>query len=139
MAPAVQPPRLILVVEDNEVTREGLVAVLQREGFAVAPVANAQEALDYLRDRPAPDLIVLDMLMPVLDGWGFLKALGQLSPRPAVPILVLTSTILTREWADDHGCAGFVRKPIATEELLAEVRRCLEGDARQPPSPRGEP
>lgn len=46
-------------------------------------------------------------------------------PSPSVPILVITSTILTREWAKDHGCAGFLRKPIDPADMLEEIQRCL--------------
>jgi CheY-like chemotaxis protein len=115
----------ILVVEDNDVAREGLAAILRREGYTVALAANGQEALDRLKDHPAPALILLDMLMPVLDGWHFLEQLQCDLPRATVPIIVTTGTILSRAWAESHGCAGFVRKPIETDALLTEIRRCL--------------
>jgi CheY-like chemotaxis protein len=114
-----------MIVEDNEVVREGLAAILRREGYAVALAANGTAALEYLRDNPPPSLITLDMLMPGLDGWGLLDALRRLERPLAVPILIVTATNLTGEWATDHGCVGLVRKPVVTEELLAEVRRCL--------------
>jgi CheY-like chemotaxis protein len=88
------------------------------------PAANGEEALRLLAAGPAPDLILLDMLMPVLDGWHFLERLRQEATRP--PVVVTTAAgVLSREWAEAHGCAGFVRKPVETDELLAEVRRCL--------------
>jgi CheY-like chemotaxis protein len=111
----------ILVVEDNDLAREGLALALRKEGYEVVPVRHGQEALDYLEAGSSLDLILLDMLMPVLDGWHFL----QKSPHPSAPIIITTGTILSREWADTHGCAGFLRKPIASEDLLAEVHRCL--------------
>jgi CheY-like chemotaxis protein len=64
------------------------------------------------------------MLMPVLDGWHFLRLLPD-SPGRAPPVVVITGTILTREWAQDNGCAGFLHKPVEEGPLLAEVRRCL--------------
>jgi CheY-like chemotaxis protein len=122
--PAAPAHRTILVVEDNDVSREGLAVVLRRAGYRVVPAANGEEALRLLRDGPPPDLILLDMLMPVLDGWHFLNRLREGGPHP--PVIVGTGTgVLSREWASDHGCAGFLRKPIKTEELLDEVRRCL--------------
>ncbi len=110
-----------MVVEDNDLSREELALTLRKAGYEVISVHHGREALDYLEVGPSPDLILLDMLMPVLDGWHFL----QKSPHPSAPIIITTSTILTREWATAHGCAGFLRKPISTEELLAEVHRCL--------------
>jgi CheY-like chemotaxis protein len=121
------PPRptdkTLLVVEDNEVAREGLAVILRREGYAVALAADGQQGLDYLAANPAPDLILLDMLMPVLDDWRFLELLRPRADR--VPVIVTTGTVFSREWAAEHGCAGFIKKPIDTESLLAEVRRCL--------------
>jgi CheY-like chemotaxis protein len=102
------------------------------------PSPNGREALSLLRAVGAPDLILLDMLMPALDGWAFLHELQDRGPQHAIPIIVMTGTILTLEWALDHGCRGFLRKPFETDALLAEVKRCLgEGpDARSNPPPR---
>jgi CheY-like chemotaxis protein len=65
--------KTVLVVEGNEVMREGLAAVLRRQGYHVEAVADGRQALNHLRGHPAPDLVLLDMLMPVLDGWALLK------------------------------------------------------------------
>jgi CheY-like chemotaxis protein len=124
MAPAAPDHRTLLVVEDNDVSREGLAVVLRRAGYHVVPAANGEEALRLLKAGPPPDLILLDMLMPVLDGWHFLERLRRKGPCP--PVIVTTAAgVLSLEWAQDHGCAGFLRKPVETDELLAEGRRCL--------------
>jgi two-component system, chemotaxis family, chemotaxis protein CheY len=116
-------PKRLLVVEDNPITREGLAAALGRAGYAVVTAANGRQALDALRAGARPDLILLDMLVPVLDGCAFLAELRHVAPAP--PVVVTTGTILTREWAAANGCAGFLRKPVEEGELLEEVRRCL--------------
>ena len=100
---------------------------LRGEGYEVTAAADGQEALELLASGPAFDLILLDMLMPVLDGWHFLEALRRLVPPRSIPILIATGSNLTRQWAEGHGCAGFLRKPIETDALLVEVRRCLGG------------
>lgn len=123
---ATATPKTILVVEDDAIAREGLNVVLRRAGYEVILAVNGEEALLSLRRR-RPDLILLDMLMPVLDGWHFLERLKAETPPPSVPILVVTSTILTREWAKDHGCCGCLRKPIDPVNMLEEVQRGLEG------------
>jgi CheY-like chemotaxis protein len=115
----------VLVVEDNEVVREGLAVVLSRAGYEVALAANGEEALGLLRAGPAFDLILLDMLMPVLDGWRFLERLAREGTRGRAPIVLATGSNLTLEWARDHGCQGFLKKPIDSGPLLDEVRRCL--------------
>jgi CheY-like chemotaxis protein len=113
--------KTVLVVEDNAITRDGLAMILGRAGYPVLTASNGQEALDLLASGTAPDLILLGMLMPVLDGWHFL---GRLKAQGVtVPLVVTTGTIRTREWAAANGCAGFLRKPIEEDALLAEVRR----------------
>ena len=106
----------ILVVEDNPVASQQFAAVLAGQGYDVVAARDGQAALEFLAANPPPDLILLDLLMPVLDGWQFLNLL----PQPQVPVIVASSTT-----PEPEGCAGFLRKPVATEELLAEVRRCL--------------
>ena len=119
------PGKTLLVVEDDSITREGLGLLLRREDYDVIQAANGEEALACLRSGPPPDLILLDMLLPVLDGWHFLQQIRAEGATP-IPIMVVTSTVLTRQWAEDHGCCGFVKKPIDPEALLGEIRRCLE-------------
>ena len=92
----------------------------------MALAGDGAEALAYLRGQPRPALVVLDMLMPVLDGWHFLEEIQKIK-KPVAPIIVTTGTILTRKWAEDHGCAGFIHKPIDVQELLQEIQRCISG------------
>lgn len=128
--PAVRTFR-ILIVEDDPITREGLAIVLRREGYEAISAANGEMALACLRSEPPPDLILLDMLMPVLDGWHFLDRLREEAPKSTIPIILLTTlTILSLEWAQAHGCCGFIRKPIDPDEVLNELRRCLAANQR---------
>jgi two-component system chemotaxis response regulator CheY len=120
-----QAKQLLLIVEDSGATRETLGAFLRQAGYVVLGAANGQEALDCLEREPPPDLIVLDMMMPIMDGWRFLKELAQLNPPPSAPIIITTSGVTTREWALAHGAAGFVHKPIDPGELLREIERCI--------------
>ena len=117
--------KTLLVVDDHADARDSLEILLRLVGYDVVTAANGKEALDLLGSGLAPDLILLDMLMPVLDGWHFLERLQRDAPQPRAPIIVTTATILTPEWARDHGCQGFLRKPINPDDLFAEVRRCL--------------
>src|SRR2546429_220201 len=105
-----EPAKTLLVVEDNAVAGEGLAVVLRRAGYEVTTATNGRKALDLLVSGPAPDLVLLDMLMPVLDGWHFLEHLRRQSAAPSV--IITTGTILTKEWAAAKGCVGFLRKPF---------------------------
>jgi CheY-like chemotaxis protein len=107
-------------------------ATVLRRPYADAPVSNLylwgrKEDLAFEqpvgRDPKQRHHVRLDICTPVLDGWGFLQEFGRLPQRP--PVLLLAPGVPTREWAADHGCAGLVRQPIDTGELLAEVQRCL--------------
>jgi CheY-like chemotaxis protein len=117
--------KIIMVVEDDAAAREAVAAILRRRGFTVSLAGDGRQALDLLEGRPPPDLILLDMLLPVLDGW---HVLARLESRPAgmpAPVVITTGTILSREWAAAHGCAGFLKKPFGEAELLAELGRVL--------------
>ena len=116
--------KTLLIVEDNYIAREGLATVLRREGYEIVLATNGAEALAILGGL-RPDLILLDMLMPILDGWHVLQQL-KVKDFPLVPIIVVTATGLTREWAEDHGCRGFIPKPIEPLAMLEEIQRCLE-------------
>jgi CheY-like chemotaxis protein len=94
------PGKRLLIVEDNNIAREGLTLLLRREGYEVVQAADGEQALACLRSGPRPDLILLDMLLPVLDGWHFLQQI-QAEHVPAIPIIVVTSTVLSRQWAED--------------------------------------
>ena len=81
----------ILVVEDDEDAREAMVALLQMKGYRAVPAGNGREALDYLDQAPAPDLIILDLWMPVMDGWHF-RSEQTRNPRIAhIPVIVVTA------------------------------------------------
>ena len=95
------------------------------KAFPVVALENGKQGLDHLRVSQRPDVILLDMLLPILDGWKFLEELKHWSKPVNVPIIVSTGTNLTREWAESHGCAGFLHKPIDPADLLAEVKGCL--------------
>ncbi|SRR5579884_4246865 len=116
--------KTLLLVEDDLITREALSGLLHQAGYKVIWAANGAEALALLSDL-RPDLILLDMLRPVLDGWHFLQQV-KAKNYPPVPIIVVTATVLTSEWAQDHGCRGFVRKPVEPDAMLEEIQRCLE-------------
>jgi CheY-like chemotaxis protein len=117
--------KTILIVEDDDITRELLGLLLQRVGYRVAQAADGRQALDLLEEGRKPDLILLDMMMPRLDGWGFLE---KKSASPALaPIPVVISTAVSDaspNWAAALGARGFVNKPFDVSTLLEEVEHC---------------
>jgi two-component system response regulator MtrA len=116
----------ILVVEDNAIEREGVGVVLKAEGFDTVLVDDGQAALDYVRQHGCPGLILLDMILPKLDGWRFLQKLEELQLETRPHIIVTTGTlVIGQDWARSHGCAGVLRKPIDVDAMLTQIRECL--------------
>lgn len=110
----------VLVVDDDE----GIVAMLREflegEGFSVRTAANGAEALDALQDV-SPSVILLDMRMPVLDGWGFASALRRRGG--GFPIVVMTAAESAQRWAEEIGADGYIAKPFDVNELLQAIER----------------
>ena len=119
--------RTVLVLEDNDIIREGTAVVLRREGYKVVGFADGKEALDYCRSNK-PDVILLDMIIPPpgWDGWQFLDKRRADPALASVPVILTTGLdVACKEWATYLGASALLRKPVDGEPLLAEVRRCL--------------
>lgn len=118
----------VLLIEDNTIQRMDLAATLHRSGFHVLSATDGNEALNRLCNRPVPDIIVLDMLIPAGhgDGWWFLEQRKRISALTCVPVIITTALpSACAEWAASLGAAGLISKPFDATALLAEVRRCL--------------
>jgi len=109
----------ILIVEDDEDVREAMVAFLEMKGYAVASACNGREALDYLRDAPAPDLIITDLAMPVMDGRQFRREQLKDARIAAIPMLVITA-MADRTHID---ASEILLKPVDADILLTAVSR----------------
>jgi PAS domain S-box-containing protein len=119
----------ILLVEDDELTREITRDLVVRHGFAVVEAANGREALDRLAEG-LPDLILLDLLMPEMDGFEFLDEVRRSPAWCTIPVIVLTAKALTEE--DRRRLSGRATRIIqkagqSREELVAELRRAVSG------------
>jgi len=111
----------ILVVEDDLAVREGLRGLLEDEGYRALGAADGREALEIASDPvTAPGLILLDLRMPVMDGWQFLDAWRARRPAARCPVVLLSGLSYIR---DAPGVADFLSKPVDSERLLACVRR----------------
>ena len=111
----------VLVVDDDATIRMVVREALEDEGCAVREAADGREALALL-DEETPDVIVLDMRMPVLDGWGFAREYRK-RPGPHAPIVVLTATRDAAAWAAEVHADAVVGKPFEVDGLLDVLRR----------------
>ena len=112
--------RHVLVVEDDEGIRETLRDILLDEGYAVSAAENGRRALDLLDEgEVSPDLIVLDLMMPVMGGQEF-RTQQLADPRwSGIPVIVISAVPLATSW--DGDVARFVRKPFSLDTLLGAV------------------
>ncbi len=110
----------MLIAEDDAAIRGVVARVLVEEGYAVTAVANGQEALDWCQVA-TPDVVLLDLMMPVLDGFEFLKR-GHDGCR--APVVVMSAGFRFRELPLETRVAGFIEKPFDLVELVATVERC---------------
>ncbi len=124
------PTGRILLVEDDDALREALREVLVDEGFGVECAANGQEALEQLDRNPAPDLIVLDLVMPVMDGWAFRNA-QRLTPRLArIPTMVLSASFPPDSpRMRSLEAQAVLSKPVSIDRLLRVMQRLLPAPA----------
>jgi CheY-like chemotaxis protein len=118
-------PRLLLA-EDDEATRKSLAEALAGDGFEVVTAANGREALQLLRDVPRPSAILLDIMMPVMDGWDFRHAQLNDPCLRDIPVLLVSASGFSHETIRlQFGEVELIRKPIHYAGLLQALgRRC---------------
>ncbi len=116
----------ILLVEDNEMNRDMLSRRLQRRGYEVVIAVDGQEGV-ALAQAAAPDLILMDMSLPVMDGWEATRRLKAASETMAIPVLALTAHAMSgdREKALEAGCDDYDAKPIELSRLLSKIEALL--------------
>jgi len=113
----------ILVVEDNGSTRDSLLLLLEGEGFEAEGVENGREALRLLRSGYGACLILLDLMMPVMDGWAFRVEQRHDQHLADIPVVVLTATLDPAGEADRLGAVAGLPKPLDIERLLDLVAK----------------
>jgi CheY-like chemotaxis protein len=119
----VPAPCPVLIVEDDADLREMMAQLLTLEGYQTETVANGREALNYLHGAPRPDVILLDLMMPIMDGWEFRKRQQDDPALADVPVIVLTALDQAQARAGDLNGVDFLKKPLDFDRLLELVRR----------------
>jgi DNA-binding response OmpR family regulator len=115
----------VLIVEDDPDIRAALADVIAEDGHEIMTAVNGRDALDQLRatDVP-PSVIVLDLMMPVMDGWQFAAGLREVAAWSTIPIVIVSAGDDVESEARALGARGHLRKPVDLDELLAMVVRC---------------
>jgi len=114
----------ILLVEDNDVNRDMMVRRLQRRGYQIVSAVDGQQGVD-LAHSEKPDLILMDMSLPVLDGWEATKRIKADPETRDIPVIGLTAHAMVgdREQALNAGCDDYATKPVEFDKLVALINR----------------
>ncbi|HSK15709.1 MAG TPA: response regulator [Gaiellaceae bacterium] len=121
---AVPKGRRVLVVDDDPQLREFIRVNLEMEGYEVREAASAGEGLAAL-DESSPDLILLDVLMPGVDGWEMLKRVQERHGVESIPVIMYSGMVEDGEQAEERGAQAFIGKPFDPRRLLEATRQLL--------------
>jgi len=121
----------VLVVEDNEMNRDMLSRRLTRRGFQVIFAVDGQQGVDLARSE-RPDIILMDMSLPVIDGWEATRRVKSDDATRGVPVIGLTAHAMAgdREKAIEAGCDDYDTKPVELERLIGKMERLLGAGKR---------
>jgi CheY-like chemotaxis protein len=118
---------MLLLVDDDRDLREALVDFLVFQGHVVHGAANGREAIDWFKGQETyPGLIFLDLIMPVLDGWGFLLERRRNPLISIIPVVVMSGSLGITERAKAAGAVHVLRKPFGVQELLPVIEQFLK-------------
>jgi CheY-like chemotaxis protein len=125
----------ILLVEDNEMNRDMLSRRLERRGYQVLLAVDGREGVDRA-GAEAPDLVLMDMSLPVLDGWEATRVLKAAPATRHIPVIALTAHAMSsdRARAMEAGCDDYDTKPIDLPRLLGKIEALLAGGDGETPS-----
>lgn len=110
----------VLVVEDDEDIRTAMIDILESEGYHAVSATNGQEALELLRKINKPCLVLLDMMMPIMNGREFLDKIMEDSILAPIPVLIVSAIA---DKSDTEGAVGFLKKPVDIDMVLKMVDR----------------
>ncbi len=113
----------VMVVEDDVDVRETLVELLTDEGYEARPASNGRHALELIRSDGVPGLILLDLRMPVMDGWEFRRQMRGDPTLSGVPVVVMSADSGLERKTEGMAASAVLAKPVGLDHLLATVHR----------------
>jgi DNA-binding response OmpR family regulator len=130
-----QADSVVLIVDDDPLICDVLTVILEDEGLGAHAVYRGEDAIEWAKDH-SPQAIILDLMMPGIDGWETCRRLKHDPRTTRIPVIVLTARVTERDrnlslWA---GAESFFTKPVEADDLVGEVKRTIESSVR-PPDP----
>jgi CheY-like chemotaxis protein len=113
----------ILIIEDDHSIRELLVELLRSEGHEVHSSENGSEALEFLKSHPLPDLIIMDLMMPVMDGYEFRAQQMKNKLWAQIPVVVMSAEASARDKVKKYGISDFLPKPVELDVILKTIKK----------------
>lgn len=123
---------VVLVVDDDMDVRDALSSILGEAGYETVTVRDGRMALDYLHSHPAPDALLLDMIMPTMNGFEFWSALKKESAQLSFPIVVVSADRFVGQRWLESGIAAFITKPVQISQLLSTIEQVITTHRRAP-------
>jgi CheY-like chemotaxis protein len=120
--------RNVLIVEDDPDVRDALTQVLEFEGYGVTGVCNGVEAIESMRSGASPHVILLDLMMPVMDGMQFRSEQLRDPQLANIPVVIISADRKAEQKAESMGVAAYLKKPLEVDNLLDLVARLSEGN-----------
>jgi two-component system response regulator AtoC/two-component system nitrogen regulation response regulator NtrX len=117
---------LILLVDDSEVSNFLMQSILEERGYSILSVSNGKDALDFLKQQQ-PNLIILDIMMPEMNGFGVLESVKKFEATAKIPVMILTArnNLKDQEKAISMGAADYMIKPIDIDDVVERVSRLM--------------
>jgi excisionase family DNA binding protein len=124
--PDARPGPVVLIVDDDERLREYVRVNLEMEGYTVQEAGSAEEGMDVLDDL-RPDLVLLDVMMPKVDGWEMLQRMHDRHGVGSIPVVMFSGKVDegAAGQAEERGAQGFIGKPFDPQELIAQTKQLL--------------
>ena len=135
----VEPKQRLLLVDDDEDLRASLAEALEEAGYLVIQAGNGQDALELL-ERERPSLVLLDLLMPVLNGWQFCQSKNENAVTASIPVIAMSAAVSKDPQSPYFiDVDDFIAKPVELDELLTKISGCLTGRAPSGPNGQAQP
>lgn len=124
VASAKSPRKTIMLIEDDDDTRDALAALLAAEDYRVLQATNGAQALKILEESPERcHIILLDLMMPVMNGWDFRRLQKRKAELADIPVVLMSAGAQIAFAVDDLDAAGYVSKPVEMSDLLEKIER----------------